>query len=500
MELRLDHLPLFFHLFGIAAVAMLVPSIYALVSENYAESRSFFYTALLGLFFLFMVAIAASNRKIMESGVQQLASLVLGLLLLPIFLAIPEYDIIQNTYFINAYFDMVSALTTTGIVVFEPDRISATVHLWRALVAWMGGILIWLVAAAILAPMNLGGFEISSDQNPHKAYFLTSDERKLFLRRTTIALFPLYAGLTGCLWLGLTISGIPGFDGLIFAMSILATSGITGVNEISDFGANWIAEFIMILFLFFALSRGKMQQERMYWGAGVLPSGPELRLGITIIALLALLLASIQLYAVGSSDMPLFSISAIKAIWADIFTVTSFLTTNGWSSAYWLHAQNWSGFSVPEILFLGVVLIGGGVATTAGGVKLLRVYALYTNAVREIDRLVHPSSVCQTRSVYQSELRSKAFIAWIFFMLFVITLALVTLALAGAGMSFEVALVSCISALSTTGPLIDMVFGNDIDFIMIGTASKLIMSFAMVLGRLEILVLLALFTPEVWRS
>jgi trk system potassium uptake protein TrkH len=133
-------------------------------------------------------------------------------------------------------------------------------------------------------------------------------------------------------------------------MSILATSGITGVNEINDFGANWVAEFIMLLFLFLALSRGKMERGRGYWGASILPSGPELRLGMMIIAFLVFFLALMQLHSVGSADMPLFGISTIKAIWADIFTVTSFLTTNGWSSAYWLDVQNWSGFSVPGIL------------------------------------------------------------------------------------------------------------------------------------------------------
>ena len=479
---------------------MFVPSAHALVMENYAEARSFFYTGCLGLFFLFMIAIAASNRKIVESGVRQLASLALGFFLLPVFLAIPEYDIIRNTYFINAYFDMVSALTTTGLVVFEPDRISETLHLWRALVAWMGGALIWLAAAAILAPMNLGGFEVAVNQKAHKAHFLTAVERKQFLKRTTIALFPLYFALTGFLWLGLTISGLPGFDSLIFSMSILATSGITGVNELNDFGTNWVAEFIMLLFLFLALSRGRMNQDRGYWGLGLLPSGPEFRLGLTIIAFLGFFLALIQLYAVWSANLAIFSISTLKTFWADIFTVTSFLTTNGWSSSYWLETQNWSGVSVPSILFLGIVLIGGGVATTAGGVKLLRVYALYANAVREMDRLVHPSSVGQTRSVYQSELRSRAFIAWIFFMLFVISLALITLTLAGTGMSFEVALVSCISALSTTGPLMNMALGDAVDFMTIGAESKLIMSFAMVLGKLEVLVLLALFTPEIWRS
>ena len=500
MPLRLDHLPLFFHLFGVAALSMFVPSAHALVIENYVEARSFFYTGLLGLFLLFMISIAASNRKIMESGVRQLASLALGLLFLPVFLAIPEYDIVQNIHFINAYFDMVSALTTTGLVVFEPDDISESLHLWRSLVAWLGGALIWVAAAAILSPMNLGGFEIAGNQKANRANFLTSAERKQFLKRTTIALFPIYLALTVFLWFWLTVSGLPGFDSLIFSMSILATSGITGVNELNDFGPNWVAEFIMLLFLFLALSRGKINQTRGYWGLGLLPNGPEFRLGITIIVFLSSFLALAQLQGIWAANLPVVSFSSLKALWADIFTVTSFLTTNGWSSSYWLETQKWARVSAPGILFLGIVLIGGGVATTAGGVKLLRVYALYANAIREMDRLVHPSSVGQTRSVYQSELRSRAFIAWIFFMLFVISLALITLTLAGAGMDFEVALVSCISALSNTGPLIDMVLSESVDFSTIGTGSKLIMSFAMVLGKLEVLVLIALFTPEIWRN
>ena len=133
-------------------------------------------------------------------------------------------------------------------------------------------------------------------------------------------------------------------------------------------------------------------------------------------------------------------------IWGNLFTVTSFLTTHGWTSSFWTPAQIWSGYSVPGILFLGLVLIGGGVATTSGGIKLLRVYALYANAVQEMDRLVHPSSIGQTRSVPQTELRSKAYIAWIFFMLFFISLAGVTLLLSATGLTFESAFVGAISA------------------------------------------------------
>jgi trk system potassium uptake protein TrkH len=83
--------------------------------------------------------------------------------------------------------------------------------------------------------------------------------------------------------------------------------------------------------------------------------------------------------------------SAARAVWGALFTITSFLTTTGFESADWTATRNWSGLGTPGLMLVGLSLIGGGVATTAGGIKLLRVYALWKHGQREIERLVHPS-------------------------------------------------------------------------------------------------------------
>ena len=479
---------------------MYFPSAHALSVENFAQARSFFYTGTLGLFFLFMVTLATSNRQLEETGIQQLVSLALGLFLLPLYLAIPEYDSVRTIYFLNAYLDMVSALTTTGFVIFEPDRLSETLHLWRSLVAWLGGALIWLAAVAILAPLNLGGFEVASSKRIHQRQFLTTLERRMLMRRNFAALFPIYGGLTAILWIALTILGLPGFDSLIFAMSILATSGITATRALSDFDASLTVELIIVLFLTLALTRGLISRERVAAGVVGFSTRAELKIARVVILGAVILLTLHQLIEIGNSESTFFHMKTVRMIWSNLFTVISFLTTHGWPSNYWDASQKWSEFSTPGLLFLGLVLVGGGVATTAGGIKLLRVYALYANAVQEMDRLVHPSSIGQTRSVSQGELRSKAFIAWIFFMLFFIALAGVTLLLAASGLNFETAFVVAISALSTTGPLVEMVLNAPIDFATLGVVAKLTLSFAMVLGKLEVLVLLGLFTSETWRG
>ena len=155
--------------------------------------------------------------------------------------------------------------------------------------------------------------------------------------------------------------------------------------------------------------------------------------------------------------------------------------------------------SLLSLLLLGLAVIGGGVATTAGGVKLLRVFALYQNGLREMERLVHPSSVSGAGSMGRRLQKDGAFIAWIFFMLFALSLALVSIALSATGLSFETALVMTISGLSTTGPLLEMAGDTPIRLSELNVTAKSIFAAAMVLGRRETLAIIALFTPDLWR-
>jgi trk system potassium uptake protein TrkH len=190
----------------------------------------------------------------------------------------------------------------------------------------------------------------------------------------------------------------------------------------------------------------------------------------------------------------------VIAFWGATFTVMSFLTTTGFASASWSEAQSWSGLATPGLILMGLSLIGGGVATTAGGVKLLRVFALYRNGTREMERLVHPSSVSGADPLARRLQKNGAFIAWIFFMLFAISLAAITMVLAALGVSFDEALVLSISSLSTTGPLLEWAADMPIRLSELGPWAKSVIAAAMVIGRLETLAIIALLTPDLWRG
>jgi trk system potassium uptake protein TrkH len=177
----------------------------------------------------------------------------------------------------------------------------------------------------------------------------------------------------------------------------------------------------------------------------------------------------------------------------------SLLSTTGFLSSEWDTAQAWSGLATPGLVLLGLGLIGGGVATTAGGVKLLRVYALYMQGAREIDRLTHPSSVGGAGMATRRLRREGAYIAWVFFMLFALSLAAVSAALAATGVAFDEALVLTVASLSNTGPIAGVVLEAPASFAALDTAAKIVLAAAMVLGRLETLAIIALANPEFWR-
>ncbi len=131
-------------------------------------------------------------------------------------------------------------------------------------------------------------------------------------------------------------------------------------------------------------------------------------------------------------------LEALKALWGGAFTVLSFLSTTGFESADWRTARDWSGLGTPGLDSAGSVAGRAGVwPPPQAGVKLLRVYALYLNGRREMERLVHPSSVGRAGAGNRRIRREGAFIAWIFFMLFAISLALVTVVLAALGQDLE---------------------------------------------------------------
>ncbi|MEH6752474.1 MAG: potassium transporter TrkG, partial [Paracoccaceae bacterium] len=298
----------------------------------------------------------------------------------------------------------------------------------------------------------------------------------------------------------LLILGEPPLVALIHGMSVMATSGISPLGGVQDAASGLAGEMLIALFLLFGLSRLTFSSDTITTARRGIQHDPEFRLGmllalgVTVLLFLRHYLGAFQVSA--TSDM----LAPLRALWGSFFTILSFLTTTGFQSAYWEAARSWSGLETSGIILMGLALMGGGVATTAGGVKLLRVWALYLHGLREMDRLVHPSSVGHSRSGSSRIARKGAFFAWIFFMFFAVSLMFLSLAFAALGSTFEQAIVLSIAGLTTTGPLVGTGSVAPVLLIELGQSAKLLFCAAMVLGRLELLAFIALLTSSFWRD
>lgn len=506
MASRLANLPLVVILFGIAAVSMALPAIHATAVNDHATARAFFYSGILFIVLFAMLAIATSNYSIRRRGRSHLISLLITFSVLPAVLAVPFNEAVPDTRFVNAYVEMVSSLTTTGMTLFEPDRLPPSVHLWRASVGWMGGFLAWVTAIAIMAPLNLGGFEVTSSAGAGQGAALNAAQidrvadSSQRLVRYAVLFMPIYGGLTLTLWVGLLISGDTALVSFCHAMSTMATSGISPVGGLQNARSGIGGEVLVLLFLVFALTRLTFSSDQRRDGWHSLARDPELRMGVLIILSLSALLFMRHFGASLEGGVKVSPVVGLVALWGTVFTVASFLTTAGFESAEWEAARAWSGLGSPGVLLLGLAVFGGGVATTAGGVKLLRVFALYKHGLREMEKLVQPSSLGGAGQVARRFRRQGAHVAFVFFMLFAISIAIVTMALTlAARINFEEAMILTIAALSTTGPLTQIAGDAPVNLVQLSDAAKVIISAAMILGRLETLAIIALLNPEFWR-
>lgn len=486
---------------------MLAPAICGALVEDFHAARTFLYGAVLTLFFAALVTIATMGTPSARMGrlQQSLFALLAGFTILPVILAVPFYEALGNTSFINAYLEMVSALTTTGLDLWEdPDRLSAPLHLWRAEVAWLGGLMMWVAAVAVFAPLSLGGFEVTAQRNFGQQTSLTTtvgeiDPNRRW-RRAARLLAPVYFGLTLMLWILLMILGEGTLAALVHAMSVMSTSGLSSIGGLQNAEAGFVGEFVIFLFLLFALSRQTFSADLGAARRESIWQDPEFRFGVFFLATVPLFL--MLRHWIGAFDVSGEEnfVAALQALWGSLFTVLSFLTTTGFESTDWQAAQNWSGLNAPSLILMGLAVIGGGVATTAGGVKLLRVFALYLQGLREMERLIHPNSVSGV-GVRERRIRRKgAVIAWVFFMLFALSLAAITLLLTFSGTGFQEALLLAVATLSTTGPLVHVASEIPIDLLSFSVGTKLVLCAAMVTGRLETLVIIALLSPDLWRN
>jgi trk system potassium uptake protein len=505
----LRQFPVLVVLLLIVSAAMLIPAIQAANTGQWAIARSFLYH---GVFFAIVGIIlgtATMNSRPRMAARYHLLSLLGTYLLLPIFLAAPLAPLLPMFSFGHLYFEMLSCLTTTGATIFErPALIASPIHLWRSMVGWFGGLVVLVTAFAVLAPLNLGGFEIGQNamamrggtgmtlrgERPGSSL----EEASRRIRSQALFITPIYATVTGVLAFLLIFLGDKPLTALSHAMGTLSTSGISPLPHLEGAGSGRAGELVIACFLLFAISHRGLNARILRFRLPNLRN-PQVQLmlisvlSVTLVLFLRSFIGAVEIDRQGQIG------SALRALWGSIFTVLSFLTTTGYESHDWRTMQIWSGLPDPGAILLGVAVMGGGIATTAGGVKLLRLYALYRHGLREMDKLVHPSSLGRHGVGDQLISEEGPKIAFVFLMLFLVTLAVLMIALSATGLGFQESLTCAVASLTTTGPAIK-IGGSEFGYTDLSAAGRAIFGLGMIVGRMETLVVIALFNPSFWRS
>jgi len=445
-----------------------------------------------------MLALATSRPMRRNAGRGLFPLLAAIYLVLPGIMAVPLVEVL-GMRFGDAWFEMISSFTTTGATLIDtPRRVPDAVHLWRAMAGWFGGLFVLVSATALLAPLGLGGVELIRPQSDygrvHAGPGQASGQR---LKAHGLVILPWYAGLTGALWLVQVVLGVPGFRALIHAMSTLSTSGILPRETLG--GVGFLAEVTLFVFMILALSRGFMPSP----GGSTRhrpTAGPEVLVAAIIVALVTLIVAARHwmgaFEAAEGENLPALG----RAAWGAAFTGLSFLTTTGFVSQDWIAIRLWSGLTPPGLVLMGLAIIGGGVATTAGGVKLMRVYALARLGKLELERMIYPSMVAGGGERQRFLVTTGARAAWLFAMVFAIAAAVLVAVLMLLGMGFETGLIFTIAAITTTGQLVQVAGDLPLHWSLLSDPAKAALGLGMILGRLEILVLLALLMGQFARD
>lgn len=403
-------------------------------------------------------------------------------IVVPAFAAAPFVLTDLDLGVIDAYFEAVSGLTTTGsTVIADLTVVRPGLLVWRSLLQWLGGIGIVVMAIAILPFLRVGGMQLMRAES--------SDRSDKILPRpgqTAMAIGSVYLGLTLLCVVGYLLSGMTGFEAVNHAMTTVSTGGYSTSNA-SLGGFSPAAQCVAIAFMLSGALPFALYVRALRGRRAALVEHPEVRLlaGVMVVASLLFVL---PLWIEGS-EQPL------AALRHAVFAVATLVTTTGFASTDY---QLWGGYALVLAFFL--TLAGGCTGSTAGGVKMFRwrILALHARAI--VRQTVQPHRMIP-RS-YNGKPLPDDVIAGVlgFLVLYAATIALLALGLGFCGLDFVTALSGSAQAVSNVGPGLGALVGPAGNFAGLPDAAKWLLSLGMILGRLELLTLLVLCDPAFWRA
>jgi len=469
------------------AVIMAIPALaeQAMTGQMpYEFIFSAFFCATVGLFATF----ATRDNQPFSLDVRQAFLLTaLSWIVLPIFAALPLMGLGLSPEiglnFTDAVFETVSGMTTTGSTVITGlDDLLPGLLLWRSLLQWIGGVGIIVMAIIMLPFLRIGGMQLFKTESSDKS-------EKIIPQAATMVkwIMAVYAGLTLLATAVFMLTGMGGFDAINHAMTALSTGGYSthdaSFGYFTDMPTQWAGTIFMLAggLPFISYIKFVRGHRRPFL------SDPQIT---TFLKFLGVVIITMTIWLMLRQDIGLMAALTMTA-----FNVVSVVTTTGYASADY---TTWGPAAVAAFFIL--TFVGGCAGSTSGAIKIYRFQVLWVTMREQLLRLSSPNRVVVMR-YHGSRLPADLPVSVLAFLaVFLASVIVVTVLLALLEVDFVTALTAATTAVTNVGPGLGEIVGPSGNFASLPDAAKWVLSFAMLLGRLEVFTLLLLFDPHFWRE
>jgi len=462
-------------------VTMLAPLLADLVAGN-GHWPAFLESAVITILSGGFIALSCANG--VSSGLSIRQTFMLTTLVwftLPLFGSLPFMLGATEASFTDAFFEAMSGLTTTGsTVIVGLDDLPDGLKLWRGVLQWLGGIGIIVVAMVFLPELRVGGMQIFRSES-----FDTMG--KILPRATEISsnISVVYVGITLAAALAYAATGMNAFDALVHAMTTVATGGMANYDSsFAQFGAGTL--YVASVFMILSALPFVRYVQLISGTAKPLFQDSQIRVFFATIAVIV----TVMTLFLWRNFHGFEEIAFREAL----FNVVSIMTGTGYSSTDYMA---WGSFAVVVFFFIG--LIGGCAGSTACSIKVFRYQLLFTSIKAQVRRIHSPHGMFTPRydgrPVSEDVLNS----VMAFFVAFLVSMGAVAVLLGLTGLDFITSISGAATALANVGPGLGNEIGPAGNFAGLNDAAKWILSIAMLVGRLEIMVVFTMLTWQFWR-
>ena len=463
----------------ILGIFMFIPII---VQFIYSEiDSSFFGASIVTIIFgtLFFLSNLDHDKKLTLQ--QAFLLTALSWLSIAIFGSLPFIFSDLNFSFTNAFFESMSGITTTGsTIISNLNEMPKSILLWRAILQWLGGIGIIIMAITLMPIMNVGGMQLFKISNNDSSEKILPKSKEIALR-----LIYIYTSLTLICALTYKIFGMSYFDSLTHSMTTIATGGFSNYNESIAFFNSVSIEISAMIFIILGSLPFIAYIKFISGNKKILINDVQIKTFFKII-IYSILVLSAYLIISGSSEFELRSV---------LFNVISILTGTGYVNADF---DTWGSFTL--ILFLGLMFIGGCAGSTTCGIKIFRIQILYLFIINQLKKMIYSKGVFVLK--YDQNPIDNKFISSIisFIYLYLVIFFILASLLSLTGLDFVTSISGAATSISNVGPGLGSIIGPNGDFSTLPDISKWILTLGMILGRLELFAILVLFLPSFWRN